>query len=102
MHVADEHGGPGLPFEVVDPAADCIDGQAEPLGCGAKAAAACNLQENAGRVPIGEPAESDPLAFLRRNAPFHCQTHTISFRMLNLAESGPDHNHGGLAAESFA
>jgi hypothetical protein len=49
------------------------------LAGGPETAAADHFQENPGGVPIRETADSDLLAFLLRNAPFHDQTHTDSF-----------------------
>src|ERR1700761_8387473 len=95
MNVADEHGGAGLPFKIIDAPAHGIDGQREPLGGRAEAAAACNFEENACRIPVGQTAERNAVAFLSRNAPFHCQMHTSPFRLLNLAEVCADYNHGG-------
>ena len=68
---------------------------------GAGAAAARNFQEHASRVPVLETGESNPPAFLWVNAPVRCQMHTSPFRLLNLAESCTDYNHGGLAILRF-
>ena len=64
MEVAGEQGGANLPLEIIDPAANNIDGQVEPFSRGPEAPATDNLQENPGRVPIRETAESELLVFL--------------------------------------
>ena len=79
MDVAGEQGGADLALEIVDAPAHAVDGQVQPLRGGPETAAADHFQENPGGVPIRETADSDLLAFLLRNAPFHDQTHTDSF-----------------------
>ena len=76
MDVAREQGGADLALEIVDAPAHAVDGQVQPLRGGPETAAADHFQENPGGVPIRETADSDLLAFLLRNAPFHDQTHT--------------------------
>jgi hypothetical protein len=100
VHVAREKHLTGLPFEIADASAHGIDGKAEPLRRRAKAAAADDFQEDARRVPICETG-GHRLAFLRRNAPFHCEMHTIPSSVLNLAEYWAHYNHGGFFLAHF-
>ena len=72
VNVAGEQGGADLALKIVDPPAHRVDGQVEPLGCRPEAAATHDFQENPGRVPIRETAESALMAFLLWNAPFRC------------------------------
>jgi hypothetical protein len=58
VDVAREQRGSGQLLEIVDPAADGIDGQAEAFGGRPEAARTRDFQKNAGRVPVGETAET--------------------------------------------
>ena len=101
MNVADEHGRTGLTLEIANPPAHGIDGKPKPLRRRTEASAARDFEKYARRIPVRQTAECDATAFLLRNAPFHCQMHTSPFRLLNLAESCTDYNHGGLAILRF-
>ena len=101
VDVAREQGGADLALEIVDPAAHGVDRQIEPLGRGTKTAATHDFQENAGRVPIGETADGDLLAFLLWNAPFPTRRIQSPFGPLNLAEYARNHNHCGSEPTVF-
>ena len=70
MDVAGKQRGADLPLEIIDPPADDIDRQFQPLGGGSEAAASHHFQEHPGGVPVGQTAETDSVVFLLRNAPF--------------------------------
>lgn len=100
MDVADEHGRAGLALEIIDSPAHGIDGKRKPLRRRAEATAACNFQENARRIPVGQTGERNAVTF-SRNAPFHCQMHTSPLSLLNLAEVCTDYNYDGSSVLYF-